>query len=121
MSETTKKADVSGLAGTYESIIGAVSFPGGIGATLDKSSLNSRLVKRVTLNSLQACVHNLESKFSSNCNCFVNNNCCQSCQTTTCQSTYCQSQYCQSCQSSKCQTCQECQSQCNCSCKQSSH
>lgn len=109
MSETTKKADISGLAGTYDAIVGAVVFPGGVGATLDKSSLNSKLVKKVSLVSLQACVRNLESKFSGNCNCLSNPNCCQTCQTTTCQSTYCQSQYCQSCQTSHCQACQSCQ------------
>ena len=77
MAELTKKADVSGLAGTYDAIVGAVAFPDGVGAALDKSSLNSRLVKKVSLASLQACVRNLEAKFSGNCNCFTNTNCCQ--------------------------------------------
>ena len=63
MAELTKKADVSGLAGTYDAIVGAVAFPDGVGAALDKSSLNSRLVKKVSLASLQACVRNLEAKF----------------------------------------------------------
>lgn len=115
MAELTKKADVSGLAGTYDAIVGAVAFPDGVGAALDKSSLNSRLVKKVSLASLQACVRNLEAKFSGNCNCFTNTNCCQTCQTTTCQSTYCQSQYCQACQSTICQSCQSQCYNCNCS------
>ena len=123
MAELTKKADVSGLAGTYDAIVGAVAFPDGVGAALDKSSLNSRLVKKVSLASLQACVRNLEAKFSGNCNCFTNTNCCQTCQTTTCQSTYCQSQYCQACQSTICQSCQSQCYDCNCStdCKRHSH
>lgn len=29
MAELTKKADVSGLAGTYDAIVGAVAFPDG--------------------------------------------------------------------------------------------
>lgn len=119
MSETTKKANVSALTGTYESIVGAVTFPGGVGAALDKSSLNSKLVKKVTLASLQACVRNLESKFSGNCNCLTNTNCCQTCQSTSCQSTYCQSEYCQACQSTKCQQCQSCQT-CQTTCQSSS-
>ncbi len=123
MAELTKKADVSGLAGTYDAIVGAVAFPDGVGAAIDKSSLNSRLVKKVSLASLQACVRNLEAKFSGNCNCFTNTNCCQTCQTTTCQSTYCQSQYCQACQSTLCQSCQSQCYDCNCStdCERHSH
>ena len=109
MAELTKKADVSGLAGTYDAIVGAVAFPDG--------------VKKVSLASLQACVRNLEAKFSGNCNCFTNTNCCQTCQTTTCQSTYCQSQYCQACQSTICQSCQSQCYNCNCStdCERHSH
>ncbi len=118
MSELTNKADVSGLTSAYDGIVASVTFADGVPA-VDKSGLEGSLVKKVTLASLQECVKNLESKFSGNCNCLVNTDCCQSCQTTTCQSTYCQSQYCQSCQSSACQSCQRSGSsncgQCDCS------
>ncbi len=105
MSELTNKADVAGLTAGYDAIAASVTFADGVPA-VDKSGLEGALAKKVTLASLQECVKSLESKFSGNCNCLVNTDCCQSCQTTTCQSTYCQSQYCQSCQSSACQSCQ---------------
>lgn len=116
MSESPKKADVKALTDIYDRVAGAVTFPDGVGAGPDKSGLDSPLPKKVTLASLQECVKNLEAKFSGNCNCLTNSNCCQTCQTTTCQSLYCQSQYCQSCQSQYCQSCQSCQRNCNRDC-----
>lgn len=116
MGTKPNRAEVAALVGTYDAVKAAVTFTDGEPPVPDASGLASAVVRKVTLASLQECVKNLESRFSGNCDCLVNEDCCQTCQTTTCQSQYCQSQYCQSCQSSVCQSCQQqCQCQCNCS------
>lgn len=116
MSETVKRAHVKDLTDAYDAVVEAVRFPDGVKPRPDTSALASRLVKKVTLASLRDCVRQMENRFSNNCNCLVNTNCCQTCQAVTCQSVYCQSQYCQSCQSAVCQSCQSCQSSGNCDC-----
>lgn len=64
----------------------------------------------VTLwNNLQTSLNAIETDFSGNCCQSVNNDCCQSCQTSknctyTCQSCQTTASVCQSCQSSKCQS-----------------
>ncbi|EGJ51811.1 hypothetical protein Desaf_3530 [Desulfocurvibacter africanus subsp. africanus str. Walvis Bay] len=60
--------------------------------------------RRVNLEQLKAAVHWLEGKFSGNCDCLSNPDCCQTCQTITCQS---QASQC------TCQSCQACQAQCS--------
>lgn len=104
------KKDVTDLTDSYAAILDSVILDG----TLTPEAAPGPLARKITLESLQTCVRDLESRFSNNCNCLVNTDCCQTCQTQTCQSTYCQSSTCQSCQSSKCQSCQR-RPNCNCS------
>lgn len=80
--------------------------------------------KKRTIESLQTCINFLEHEFSYNCNCKINMNCCQTCQSEcyapdelgcqTCQFMHCE--FCEKCESSSCQTagcqtktCQLCQ------------
>lgn len=118
MPKLTRKADAAALVDAYDAVLAAVTLPDGAPAP-DTSGLQGSLAKKATLASLQACVKSLESAFSNNCNCLVNTDCCQTCQTAACQSTYCQSAYCQSCQSQTCQSCQKNCSSSDCDC--SSH
>lgn len=79
--------------------------------TVDNTSLTKSLPTQTTLRSLQSCVNTMEQRFSNNCDCLSNPNCCQTCQGSACQS--CQSAGCQSCQGCQyCQGCQSCQVQC---------
>lgn len=54
--------------------------------------------QKITIENLKKCINELEQKFSNNCNCLTNPNCCQGCQSAQCQSYSCQKVICQSCQ-----------------------
>lgn len=117
---TVKKSDLQTQVDTYNTIRTSVTFThgaaGGTGTEeADAASLASDAVTKVTLASLQECINALEAKFSGNCDCLENLDCCQTCQETTCQE--CQKTLCQSCQSTSCQT--NCVCDCNCNCSDS--
>lgn len=124
MSDVVNKSDVQTFVNQYNSIKGSVTLiidksniktndqvvqtPG---PDIDTGSLESALIKKVSLDSLQNAVNIFETDFSNNCNCLHNYECCQSCQSEcsgcqTCQ--YCESQ----CRCETCQGCQTCQLNC---------
>lgn len=106
MSEKITKANITSLIGQYNKIRKYVKFKVGYEHDVVFDT-TAKQPKKIPIEVLKLCVNELEGKFSGNCNCLVNNDCCQGCQR-------CQSQSCQTCQG--CQTCQRCQSQCNCNC-----
>lgn len=113
-----KKSDLSGCTDRYNVLKASVTFPTETTApSVNTSTQDAKIPDKVTLASLQTCIHSMESLFSNNCNCLVNTDCCQTCQSASCQTSSCQSQYCQSCQGCQtCQGCQSCQAQCDCNC-----
>ena len=135
MANEIKRADVSALVSTYNTIRTSVTFThgaaGGTGTqTVNVANLNSPIPERVTLESLKVCIDDLFSKFSGNCNCSVNADCNQTCQLTTCQTqctvtgnqAQCNATANQGCQSTTCQKCQTaanqgCQSYANQGCQ----
>lgn len=117
---TVKRSDLNSQVTLYNTIRKAVTFThgaaGGTGTQApNTASLGNTTLNKATLTSLQACINNLETKFSQNCDCLTNPDCCQTCQETTCQE--CQKNTCQSCQSVSCQS--NCVCDCNCNCSDS--
>lgn len=135
MANEIKRADVSALVSTYNTIRTSVTFTqgaaGGTGTMpVNVANLNSPIPEKVTLESLKECIDDLFSKFSGNCNCGVNNDCNQTCQATTCQTqctvtgnqAQCNATANQGCQATTCQKCQTaanqgCQSHANQGCQ----
>lgn len=82
---------------------------------INTDSLNSALIKKVSLESLQNAVNVFEDNFSGNCDCLHNYQCCQKecvgCE--TCQ--HCQPQ-CNGCQS-QCNECGQCNECSDCACQ----
>lgn len=112
------RSDVVALINYNKTILDAVAFSSGKPTPPVISS--APLVNKNILNQLKSVILAMETKFSNNCNCLTNPDCCQTCQSTTCQSSTCQT--CQSCQTTTCQS-STCQSQCKCqsNCGSNSH
>lgn len=117
MANEVKRADVSALITTYNTIRTSVTFThgaaGGTGTlTVNVANLNSPIPEKVTLTSLKAGIDDLFAKFSLNCNCKTNTDCNQTCQSSTCQNqctptgnqAQCNAQSNQGCQTTTCQT-----------------
>lgn len=96
------RQDVIALINYNKSILDAVSFTSG--KPVPPAAPTQATINRSILTQLKSVILDMETRFSNNCNCLTNTNCCQTCQSTTCQSSTCQS--CQTCQT------QTCQSQC---------
>jgi hypothetical protein len=96
--DVIKKAHIQELINCFENIKVNTKFNPAITVSPRNDSVASNAPKKVSLEDLRTYINQVETKFTNNCNCLVNENCCQTCQSTTCQS--------QSCQTSACQTCQ---------------
>lgn len=112
---TVNAADFNNLSTRYNNVKNSVKFPDSTGLALGSTATVTKGAKilKVSPTELRRAINVMESKFSNNCNCLTNPNCCQSCQTQTqcsytCQSLSCQTQTCQG---------QSCQSQTQCSCE----
>jgi len=105
------RQDVIALINYNKAILDAVAFASG--KPVPPAAPSQALVNRSILTQLKSVILDMETKFSNNCNCLTNPDCCQTCQSTSCQSSTCQT--CQSCQTTTCQ------SQCfvipNCTCQ----
>lgn len=104
-----KKVHINELIADHDAVKNAVSFSNAYTTTISNDSTATNIPKKTSLEQLRTAINNLETRFSANCNCLTNTNCCQTCQgCQSCQSIPCQSKTCQSCQSSSCQTCEGC-------------
>ena len=107
-------SDFNNLGTRYNNVKNSISFPDTTGLPLGSTATvtKGQKIQNVSIVELRRAINVMESKYSNNCNCFTNPNCCQTCQTSTCQSATCQSL---SCQTTTCQgaTCQS-QTQCGC-------
>ena len=113
--ETIKKVHIQELINDHEVIKNSVTFSDAYTSTPSNGSVATVLPKKISLDELRTYVNQLETRFTNNCDCMTNTDCCQTCQTTTCQGQC-------TCQTTICQVCQSCQTlraQCNCACKQS--
>ncbi len=113
MSDIIRAADHNALAASLNSLSAIENRGSAVLAAVNAGDV----IRADSLAALQAAVNRLESSFSGNCCQSVNNDCCQSCQssvncTQTCQSCQTTASVCQSCQST---SCQRSQCQCNCS------
>ena len=100
--QVIKKVHIQELINDHEAIKGDVTFTDPYTATPSSASVTTSVPKKLSLDDLRIYVNQLETRFSSNCNCLTNTDCCQTCQTTTCQDQC-------TCQTTTCQTCQACQ------------
>lgn len=106
-STLAKRVHVTELMTALTNIKTVVTFPTAYNPTLSES--NTTFPNITDIGRIRTAINGFESRFSGNCDCLENTDCCQTCQTTTCQS--CQTTKCQSCQSTTCQSqsCQSCQ------------
>lgn len=104
-----KKAHINELFTALTSIKSAVKFTTAYNPTLTMADTSRTSVTDIT--NLRSAINGYETRFSGNCDCLQNTDCCQSCQKQDCQS-QCTS-VCQSQCTTSCQSCQSCQSQCN--------
>jgi hypothetical protein len=107
------KADVQEIVAQYDDTKSSVIFSDYAPPTIADIGME-KYPKKIRLADLKSAVAALETKFSNNCNCLENTDCCQTCQScqgTTCQS--CQGSACQSCQSQCYNTAGDCYTCCN--------
>lgn len=118
MADKVTASEFNTFATRYNTVKGSVTFPDSSGLDLGvvATVTQGQVCRKASLSELRRAVNAMETKFSNNCNCLSNPDCCQSCQTSTCQSQTCQSQSCQTatcqsqtCQSDACQTCKRCE------------
>ena len=119
--ETITKAPLVESKNIFDELA-AKKYPVNTDLVLSDDASTFDFPRQKTIEELRRGLNILESKFSNNCNCLENLDCCQSeCGITECSQSNCtvSCQSCQACQTQcRCQSCQKCQtSQCsNCNC-----
>lgn len=108
-------SDFNSLGTRYNNVKKSISFPDTTELYLDSIATvtKGQKIQKVSIVELRRAINAMETKYSNNCNCPTNPNCCQTCQTSTCQTETCQTL---SCQTTTCQA-ETCQSQSQCSCQ----
>lgn len=102
-----KRVHFKELVDSYKKVEGGVAFNPAVN---NNPKLLTNNYSKVTLDNLRTYINQLESKFSNNCNCLTNPNCCQTCQANCGCQTQC------TCQTNSCQSCQAEPSNCSDGC-----